>query len=200
MSDSFKFSSHISKIAAKANSILGRIDRAFVFKDKETMKLLYSSMVRPHLEYAVQSWNPYLRKDILTLERVQRRATRIIPELSDLPYETRLRELQLTTLEERRTRGDLIQVFKLVHGIENVDYSQFFTVVRSGPGAVTRGHQLKLEVPYSRTERRKNSFGVRIISKWNNLPSDVVFSNNVNSFKRNYDNHITNSRAGTPMS
>ena len=63
VSDSFKFSNHISKIAAKANSILGRINRAFENKDKEIIKLLYVSMVRPHLEYAVQSWSPYLRKD-----------------------------------------------------------------------------------------------------------------------------------------
>ena len=171
-----------------------------LFSKVKTMKLLYSTMVRPHLEYAVQSWNPHLRKDILTLEQVQRRATRLIPELSDLPYEERLKELQLSTLEDRRTRGDLIEVFKLVHGIENIDYSQFFTIVRSGSGMVTRGHQLKIEVPYCRTERRKNFFSVRTISKWNSLPADVVFSNNVNAFKRNYDNHITNYRSGTPMS
>ena len=72
VTSSFKFSSHISKIAAKANSILGRINRTFEYKDKEIIKLLYISMVRPHLEYAVQSWSPYYRKDIYMLEQVQR--------------------------------------------------------------------------------------------------------------------------------
>ena len=157
-------------------------------------------MVRPHLEYAVQSWSPHLKKDIFALEQVQRRATRLIPELSSLPYEERLKALQLTTLEDRRIRGDLIEVYKLVHGIENVDHTQFFKIIRSGPSTVTRGHQLKLEMPHCRTERRRNFFSVRVINKWNSLPADVVFSPNVNAFKHNYDNHIAQSRAGTLMS
>ena len=197
VSDSFKFSNHISKIAAKANSILGRINRAFENKDKEIIKLLYVSMVRPHLEYAVQSWSPYLRKDIYLLEQVQRRATRLIPEIRHLPYEERLKALNLTSLEDRRTRGDLIEVFKMVHGIENIDYKKFFSISTGGPSCQTRGHRLKIELPFSRTEKRKNFFSIRSINAWNKLPSVVVLSPNVNTFKNRYDDHMNKVRAGT---
>ena len=164
------------------------------------MKLLYTSMVRPHLKYAVQGWSPYFKKDIFAIEQVQRRATRLISELNPLTYEDRLKLLQLTTLEDKRIRGDLIKVYKLIHGIDNVDHTQFFTIIRDGPSTATRGHQLKIKVPHCKTERRKNFFSIRVISKWNKLPPDVVFSPNVNAFKRNFDNHIAKSRAGTPMS
>ena len=200
VTDNFKFSNHIAKIAAKANSVLGRINRTFTYKDKELMRLLYTSLVRPHLEYAVQSWSPHLRKDINILEKVQRRATRLIPEISQLPYEERLEALNLSTLEDRRIRGDIIEVFKLVKGFENIDPSQFFSIAREGHRARTRGHQFKLEVPYCRTEKRRNFFSVRVIRIWNKLPVDVVSSPNVNTFKHRYDNHIAKNRAGTHMS
>ena len=198
VSNSFRFSSHKPKIAASANSILGRINCAFVHKEKETMKLLYTSMVRPRLKYAVQSWSPYFKKDIFALEQVQRRANRLISELSYLTHEDRLKSLQHTTLEDRRISGDLIPVYKLIHGIDNVDHIQFFTIIRDGPSTVTRGHQLEIKVPHCKTERRKTFFSIRVISKWNKLPPEMIFSPNVNAFKSNYDNHIAKSRAGTP--
>ena len=200
VSDSFKFSTHITKIAAKANGILGRIKRTFTYLDVENVRLLYTSMVRPHLEYAVQSWSPHLKKDIETLEKVQRRATRLVPELSDLPYEDRLKAFKLTSLEDRRTRGDAIETFKIIKGLENVDSSKFFTPARQGPLQNTRGHPLKLETRYSRTEKRRNFFSVRAVKTWNKLPNDVVLSENLNQFKNKYDNLLTNLRARTHTS
>jgi hypothetical protein len=55
----------------------------------------------------------------IKMEKVQRRATRVIPELSGLSYDERLKECGLTSLEERRVRGDLIETFKLVKGLES---------------------------------------------------------------------------------
>ena len=86
-------------------------------------------MVRPHLEYAVQAWNPYLAKDRIILERVQKRATtRLIRSVSSLSYEQRLRHLKLTSLKLRRLRGDLIQVFKIVHGFDGLSFDNFFNL------------------------------------------------------------------------
>lgn len=82
------------------------------------MVQLYNVMAKPHLEYCVQFWSPYLRKDILALERVQRRFTRLIPELRGLAYEERLSRLGLYSLEFRRMRRDLIETYKIMKGID----------------------------------------------------------------------------------
>jgi ribonuclease P/MRP protein subunit RPP40 len=94
------------------------IKRSFSTKTKKVILNLYEALIRPRLEYAVQAWSPHLHKDIDLLEKVQRRATKLIFGLSDKPYEERQKILYLTTLETRRVRGDLIEVFKLFKGFD----------------------------------------------------------------------------------
>ena len=96
------------------------------YKEKSLILTLYKAIVRPHLEYCIQAWNPYLRKDIDMLEKIQRRVTKLIPGLRDQKYEERLKECGLTTLETRRLRGDQIEVFKILNYYENIDYNIFF--------------------------------------------------------------------------
>ena len=79
----------------------------------------------PHLEYCVQVWRPYGNKDMDMLERMQKRATKIIPELRDLSYKESLKECGLTTIETRRLRGDQIEVFKILNEYENIDRTIF---------------------------------------------------------------------------
>ena len=81
--------------ASKGNTILGLIRRNTTSKDTKLIIPLYKAIVRPHLEYCIQAWRPYLKKDIDTIERIQRRATKIIPELINLCYEKRLKEYGL---------------------------------------------------------------------------------------------------------
>ena len=80
------------------------------------MLQLYKVLVRPHLEYCVQFWSPYFRKDILALEGVQRRFTRLIPELRGLAFEEKLSRLGVYSLEFRRMRGNLTETYKILTG------------------------------------------------------------------------------------
>ena len=100
------------------------IRRNISYKEKSLIIPLYKAIVRPHLEYCIQAWSPYLRKDIDMLDKIQRRATKLIPGLRDLTYEERVKECGLTTLETRRLRGD--QVFKILNGYENIESNRFF--------------------------------------------------------------------------
>ena len=85
-------------------------------------KDLNVSLVRPHLEYAVQAWNPYLQGDIDKIERVQRRATRIPTGFKKFENEDRLKKLSMTTLKDRRIRGDLIEMYKVMSSRESIDW------------------------------------------------------------------------------
>ena len=125
ISADMKVSGQCAIAAAKGNQILGLIRRNIVYKEKELIIPLYKTIVRPHLEYCIQAWRPYRKKDIDILERVQRRATKMIQKLRNISYEMRLKECGLTTLETRRLRGDQIEVFKILNGYENIDRNIF---------------------------------------------------------------------------
>jgi len=112
----FKFSEQCNKAANSANAIIGMIKRTIKCRRKDIMVRLYKALVRPKLEYCVQAWCPYLKKDIDKLEKVQARATRLVNGCKNLTYENRLNYTGLTTLSERRIRGDLIEVFKILKG------------------------------------------------------------------------------------
>ncbi len=105
VASNFKFSHHCKEAACKANRMTGFINIIFSFKNKGIIVPVYISLVRPHLEYAVQFWSPYHAKDIAKLEAIHRRATKMIPSLRNKPYDERLEQLNLLSLEKRRLRG-----------------------------------------------------------------------------------------------
>ena len=114
VSKHLRWGEQCGKAAGKAMSVLGMIRRTFEMLDEKGFILLYNTYVRPHLEYCVQAWSPYLKKDIECLEKIQRRATKMIFGYSKLTYNERLKRLKLFTLEQRRERGNLIEVFKIL--------------------------------------------------------------------------------------
>ena len=128
ISANMKFSEHCDIAASNGNQILGLIRRKITNNDKKLIIPLYKAIVRPHLEYCIQTWRPYRKEDIYTLKCIQRRVTKIIPQLRYVSYEERLTECGLTTLETRRLRGDQIEVFKILNGCENIDRNMFFSL------------------------------------------------------------------------
>ena len=182
-----KFSEHCNSVVNSANATLGMIKRSISCKSNNMIVRLYKALVRPKLEYCVQAWRPFLKKDIEKLETVQRRATRMIDGLGTLSYSERLKRTGLTTLEERRDRGDLIEVFKIVRGFSRVDSKYFFNFCNIRR---TRGHSYKMNKDRSRLDIRKFFFSQRVVNKWNSLPVDVVEALSVNSFKNRYDKFL----------
>ena len=116
----FKFSTQAARSASKATSMLGMLKHTFISRDIEIWASLHRTYIRPHLEFAVSAWSPFLKRDILTLEKVQRRVTRLPKPLKGVDYNARLDRMNLATLESRRCRGDLIQIYKIQRGADLV--------------------------------------------------------------------------------
>ena len=119
------------------------------------------------------------------LEKFQRRATKIVPAFEDLSYRERLEKLGLTTLEERRARGDLIETFKIINGHENVDKRKFFE--NRVYGGNIRGHCQTLQKHHVNKEKRRNFFIQHVVDGWNNLQENIIESTTVNQFKNCFD-------------
>ena len=184
ISKDLRWDEQVKGSLCKANQTIAWITRNVICKSKEVMKKIYICLIRPHLEYCVQLWSPVAAHGswgtIYEIEKVQRKFTNLIDDIGTLQYGTRLAELNLTTLAERRIRGDLIETFKIVNNV--VDYGHdIFTLGRSGRNIVSCG--LKV------SSFRKKFFSERVIQYWNVLPNFVKLSSSVNSFKANLSLH-----------
>jgi len=126
----------------KAMKVLGMIKRTIKFKDMRVMLSLYKSLVRPHVEYCISAWKPHYKKDKELIEKVQRRFTKMINNMEGKTYEERLYCLKLWTLEERRNRQDLIEVFKICNGLSRLKLNELFTLADTTRGI--RRHSWKL--------------------------------------------------------
>lgn len=178
VSNDWKWNQHIESCINKAKSCIAWITRNVISRSPEVMLKLFKSIVRPHIEYCVQLWSPMASHgnwaSILALEDIQRSFTRLIDGIGLLTYENRLSSLGLTTLLERRSRGDLIETFKIVNGISNYG-TNLFKMSRSGKKLISR--------PGDENPVKHRFFARRVINYWNKLPSYVTDAKSVDSFK-----------------
>ena len=175
---------HINRLFGQAYGTLQNIKVAFHYMDKDMMKKIITTMIRPKLEYAAVAWSPHCKKHVNKLERIQRIATKLVPELVNKPYEDRLKEMNLPSLEQRRERGDLITLFKIVNGIDVMDREDLL-IPRRKQGL--RGHGKELSKPTCHKNIRKYSFPYRNIEAWNGLDRSVVEAGSIHQLKARLD-------------
>ena len=149
--------------------------------DNNSLVKLHTPLVRSRLEYGYLAWSPLYKKDYSLLENVQRRATKMVPKLKDLPYEDRLKALNLSSLFYRRARGEIIEMYKHISGLYTIE-AQYIKLEVS-PNE-TRGHKRKIQHP--RTNRRLKK---KQISPWQSdkhmerLPPEIVEAPSLNTLK-----------------
>ena len=182
-STNLKWNNQVIAASNKANQMLGRIKKSFVQFDCKLLRSLYSTFVRPFLEFAVPVWSPILIGDCDVIEKVQHRATKLVSSINELSYNNRLKALNLTTLVERRQRGDMIQLYKIIHGVDKLDRGNHFQIVNNK----VRGHCFKYFSEKYRQQQRENFFFNRSAKLWNSLPDELIESPTVNSFKAGFD-------------
>ena len=183
ISNDLKPRAQVQKASSKANSMLALLKNTFFSREPLLWKKLYTTYVRPHLEYVVSAWSPYTKTDIKTLEKIQRRATRVVPCLKDLSYPERLHNLGLTTLERRHERDDLIEWFKIKAEIDKVTWYAG-PIIKSARG----GHRERLcKEAKTKTVQRTKFLTNRVVNPWNKLKNATVDAPTTNSFKNRVD-------------
>jgi hypothetical protein len=123
--ENLSFQKHIHDKINKAFQMLGIINRNFKQLDKTSFMLLYKCLVRSHLEYANTVWNPHKSSLIEDIEKVQKRATKLVKGCKNKNYKERLLYLKLPTLKYRRLRGDMIEVYKILNGKYDPEITEY---------------------------------------------------------------------------
>jgi Reverse transcriptase (RNA-dependent DNA polymerase) len=189
VSKNMKPGAQCCKAARTATTVLGQIMRSFKCRDKKTFVALYKRYVRPHLEFSVQAWSPWLQKDVDVLEKVQERAIRQVNGLRGETYEQKLRELKMESLADQRVEADMMLVYKVLNGKCKVEAEDWFAVPEVNENDIrTRGALDNLQIKPRRTnlDIRKHFFTQRVCETWNKLPRKVRAAKSIATFRREY--------------
>ena len=181
------FDVHINTAVNKANQLIGLIKRSFQYLDRDMFIKLYKAIIRPHLEYANVIWHPIYKRQQSSLEKVQRCATKILNDIKHMSYKDRLIHLNLPSIKYRQLRNDLIQTYKILHGIDNIDRDNIFCINEYDK---TRNSTMKLYKSQSKSSVRCNYFANRVNNYWNKLQENTKMSIDLNSFKKNIDHEL----------
>ena len=159
-----------------------RIKRSSRSRNPTFLSNMYKMYVRPHMEYCVEVWNPVYAGDILRLEKVQNKMTRLLRQGHLLTHAERNSMFRITSHEKRRLRGDMVNIFN------NYDNTALFTPRNNFR---TRGNEKTLKIPTWRKDIRRHSFAYSNLNEWNKLPNHLVSSPSLNSFKAHLDLYLT---------
>ena len=188
VSSSLQWSHHICMICTKARKLVGMLYRRFyTWADTDTLRTLYLTCIRPHLEYACQLWDPYLRKDIDRLENVQKFACKVCLGAWNLSYDEMLQKLCLPRLDSRCAYLKLNTMYNIVN--DRIFYPQGFFSIRNY-GNLRSQLVIRYVVPYARTNYRYYSFIPSVTRTWNSLPDYILSAHTVLAFKRLLSYHL----------
>ena len=198
LEDNMKPTKQCNMAAKSANWALGQLSRSFHYRKAECLVPLYKTFIRPKLEHAVAAWSPWAAGDKEVIENVQKRMTRMVSNKRGATYEERLENIGLTTLTERRDRGDMIEVFRTMKGFNKVDKNEWFELrdpttsraTRSTVAITEEGKKTRSDVIFKgcvRLDARKFFFAERVAEEWNKLPDTVRDQKSINAFKNRYD-------------
>ena len=188
IADDLSSKTHIHKARCKALGEISRIKRNFSFIDKRAFCVLYNQRVRPHLDYGMTACPPDSAAEAKLLERVQGKATALVYGMKGLNAEERRKKLGLMSLEDRRERGDLIEVYKILKGLTRINPTAFWEVREARNGA-----RLIKELATNGRKQRNDFFSYRVVQKWNLLPTEIRTAPSLEAFKNRLDARIMDS-------
>jgi len=182
LSQNLSWNSHIARTTKSGNSTLGFLRRNLRISNEEVKSAAYFTLVRPKLEYCSSVWSPHTKNLVNRLEMVQRRAARFVTNryhnrssITDM-----LDHLNWESLESRRTKSQLMMLFKIVHGLVAIPQDLYLT---PSPRSHSLGGRKFIQKQGS-TTNYLNSFFPRTIAAWNRLPATVAEAPSLVSFKQ----------------
>ena len=190
LNKSLSWATHVDEVCSKARRMLGLLFRRYYqLSSPETIRQLYISLIRPHLEYACHVWAPHTSRDINALESVQKFACKMITRRWNgiAHYEDLLSAANLPKLEQRRLELKLCHLFKILHNL--VYFPNIFVQREPTHYHFRSSHDHYLFQPFARTNSYFYFFVSHTISIWNRLPTSIVSSSSINIFKVHVHNY-----------